>query len=80
VRIAAQQLAISEVSTDKGRLKFRLSHQTSLDPMKLMTWVRSQKDGTFAPDGTVTLPLGPGGPEAAIRKAQEVLGAWVSLV
>ena len=80
VRIAAQQLAISEVSTEKGRLKFRLSPQTPLDPMKLMGWIQTQKDGTFAPDGTVTLPLGPGGPEAAIRKAQEVLGVWTGLV
>ena len=79
VRIAAQQLAISEVSTEKGRLKFRLGPQTPLDPVKLMGWIQTQKDGTFAPDGTVTLPLGPGGPEATIRKAQEVLAAWVGL-
>ncbi len=79
VRLAAQRLALSEVGSDKGKLRLRLSPQTSLDPGKLMAWVREQKDGAFSPDGTVTLALGPGGADAAIRRAQEVLGAWAGM-
>jgi len=78
VRLLAQALAVGEVSTDRGRLKLRLSPQTNVDPGRLMAWVRQQKDGQFQPDGTVLLPLAGGG-DAAIRLAQETLRTWASL-
>lgn len=80
VKLRAQRLAVSEVTLDRGQLKFRLSPQTPLDPGALMAWVQTQKGGAFSPDGTITLPLGPGGSEAAIRQAQGVLAAWAGLV
>ncbi|MDR3673308.1 MAG: transcription-repair coupling factor [Holophaga sp.] len=75
VRIRAQALAVSEVSTEKGRLKLRVSPQTPLDPGKLMAWVRQQKGGQFNPDGTVLVPADPAG---TIRQAQEVLAVWAA--
>ena len=78
LKILAQTVAVSEVSLDRQKLKLRISPQTPLDPMKLMTWVRNQKDGQMSPDGTITLPtLGKdGGP---IAHAQQVLRAWAAL-
>jgi len=78
VKLLAQAVAVSEVSVDKQKLKLRISPQTPLDPMKLMTWVRNQKDGQMSPDGTITLPtlgkdLGP------IAHAQQVLRVWAGL-
>jgi len=78
VKLRAQALAISEVSVDKAKLKLRISPQTPLDPMKLMTWVRSLKDAQMSPDGTVLLPtlgtdLGP------IAHAQRVLEEWAKM-
>jgi len=75
VRIRARALAVSEVSTEKGRLKLRVSPQTPLDPAKLMAWVRQQKGAQFNPDGTVLVPADAGG---AIRQAQDLLAAWAS--
>ncbi len=75
VRLRAQALAVSEVTVDKGRLKLRLSPLTPVDPVKLMAWVRTQKDAQLNPDGAVLLPMPPseGG---AIRQAQGVLAVW----
>ncbi len=78
VRILAQALAVGEVSAEKGRLKLRLSPQTSVDPAKLMAWVRGRKDAQFNPDGTVLLPA-TGQGDAVVRQAQEVLAAWAGL-
>jgi transcription-repair coupling factor (superfamily II helicase) len=75
VRIRARALAVSEVSSEKGRLKLRVSPQTPLDPAKLMAWVRQQKGAQFNPDGTVLVPADAAG---AIVQAQEVLAAWAS--
>jgi transcription-repair coupling factor (superfamily II helicase) len=75
VRILAKAVAVGEVSSEKGRLKLRLSPQTPVDPGKLMAWVRQQKGGQFNPDGTVFLAA-PGPGDATIRQAQEVLGVW----
>jgi transcription-repair coupling factor (superfamily II helicase) len=78
VKLLAQAVAVSEVSLDKGRLKLRVSPQTPLDPARLMTWVRNQKDGQFTPDGCVLLPAQ--GLEAGpIAQAQRVLEVWAAL-
>ncbi len=79
VRVLAQRLAISEVAAQSGRLKLRVSPQTGLDPARLFAWVQAQKGGAMAPDGAVTVPLGPGGVDAHIRQAQGVLEAWSDL-
>jgi transcription-repair coupling factor (superfamily II helicase) len=79
VRVLAQRLAVSEVAVQSGKLKLRVSPQTGLDPAKLFTWVQARKGGALAPDGTVTLPLGPGGVDAHVRQAQDVLQAWAAL-
>jgi len=78
VKLLAQSVAVSEVSAEKQKLKLRVSPQTPLDPMKLMAWVGSQKDGQMSPDGTITIPtLGKdGGP---IAHAQQVLRTWIAL-
>jgi transcription-repair coupling factor (superfamily II helicase) len=78
LKILAVNVAVSEVSLDKQRLKLRVSPQTPLDPMKLVAWVRAQKDGQMSPDGTITFPtLGKdGGP---IAHAQQVLREWAGL-
>jgi transcription-repair coupling factor (superfamily II helicase) len=78
VRIRAQALAVSEVSTEKGRLKLRVSPQTPLDPVKLMAWVRQQPHAQLNPDGTVLVPVPAAGP-GAIRQAQELLATWATL-
>jgi transcription-repair coupling factor (superfamily II helicase) len=78
VRIRAQALAISEVSTDRGRLKLRVSPQTPLDPVKLMAWVRRQKGAQLNPDGTVLVPA-VAGPAGVIHQVQELLAAWAVL-
>jgi transcription-repair coupling factor (superfamily II helicase) len=78
VRIRAQALAVSEVSVEKGRLKLRVSPQTPLDPVKLMTWVRQQKGAQFNPDGTVLVPA-PAPGDGTIRQAQDLLAAWAAL-
>ena len=78
VRIRAQALAVNEVSTEKGRLKVRVSPQTPLDPVKLMAWVSRQKGAQFNPDGTVLLPA-PAPGAGTILQAQELLAAWALL-
>jgi transcription-repair coupling factor (superfamily II helicase) len=78
VKLLAQSVAVSEVSIDKGRLKLRVSPQTPLDPIKLMGWVRGQKDGQFTPDGSVLLPL-QGTDVGPIFQAQRVLEGWAKL-
>jgi len=78
VKIRAQAIAVSEVSVDKGRLKLRVSPQTSLDPQRLLAWVRAQKDAQFTPDGSVLLPV-QGHEFGAIHQAQRVLEAWAGL-
>jgi transcription-repair coupling factor (superfamily II helicase) len=79
VRVLAQRLGVSEVGVQVGKLKLRVSPQTGLDPGKLFAWVQGQKGGAMSPDGTVTIPLGPGGGDAVIRQAQGVLGTWAGL-
>jgi len=64
-------VAVSEVSLDKQRLKLRVSPQTPLDPLKLMAWVRSQKGGQMSPDGTITIPT-LGKDSGPIAHAQQV--------
>jgi transcription-repair coupling factor (superfamily II helicase) len=76
VRIRAQALAVSEVSTERGRLKLRVGPQTPLDPQKLIAWVRQQKGAQLNPDGTVTLPAAPAD---AVTQAQDLLAAWATL-
>jgi len=78
VRIRAQALAVNEVSTEKGRLKVRVSPQTPLDPVKLMAWVSRQKGAQFNPDGTVLIPA-PAPGAGTILQAQELLAAWALL-
>ena len=78
VRIRAQALAVNEVSTEKGRLKVRVSPQTPLDPVKLMAWVSRQKGAQFNPDGTVLIPAPAPGADT-ILQAQELLAAWALL-
>lgn len=78
MKLLAQSVAVSEVSVDKQKLKLRVSPQTPLDPMKLMAWIRAQKDARMSPDGTITFPtlgkdLGP------IAHAQQVLREWAAL-
>jgi hypothetical protein len=46
--------------------------------MKLMTWVRSQKDTAMSPDGTITLPT-LGQSEGPIAHAQQILKTWAAL-
>jgi len=78
VKLRAQAIAVSEVSIDKGRLKLRVSPQTSVDPGKLLAWVRAQKDAQFTPDGSVLLPI-QGHEFGAIHQAQRVLEEWAGL-
>jgi len=78
VKLRAQAIAVSEVSIDKGRLKLRVSPQTSVDPGKLLAWVRAQKDSQFTPDGSVLLPI-QGHEFGAIHQAQRVLQEWAGL-
>jgi len=56
VKIQAQRLAISECCYINGKIKFKLSQQTPVDPAKLMAWVQMRKNAVFSPDGSVTLP------------------------
>jgi len=78
VKLRAQAVAVSEVSIDKSRLKLRVSPQTPLDPVKLLAWVRTQKDAQFTPDGSVLLPI-QGHEFGAIHQAQRVLEEWTKL-
>jgi len=81
VKLRAQVLAVSEVALDKGQLKFRLSPQTPLDPVKLMAWVGQKKGAQFTPDGTVRLPmLGTlSAQDGPMLQAQRVLAEWAGL-
>jgi transcription-repair coupling factor (superfamily II helicase) len=79
VRVLAQRLGVSEVGVQGARLKLRVSPQTGLDPGKLFAWVQAQKGGALSPDGTVTVPLGPGGGDAHIRQAQTILQLWAAV-
>ena len=75
VKLRAQALAVSEIAVDKGMLKFRLSPQTPLDPIKLMAWVGRQKGAQLSPDGTLRIPL-QGTGASAMLQAQRVLAEW----
>ncbi len=75
VKLLAQAVAVSEVALDKGRLKLRVSPQTPLDPLKLMAWVRGQKDAQLAPDGSVLVPV-QGTEVGPIFQAQRILETW----
>jgi transcription-repair coupling factor (superfamily II helicase) len=55
VRIQAQRLAVSEVIHSQGKLRFKLSPQTPIDPARLMAWVQQRKNTVFSPDASVTL-------------------------
>ena len=78
VKLRAQAIAVNEVSIDKGRLKIRVSPQTSVDPAKLLAWIRTQKDAQFTPDGSVLLPV-QGHELGAIHQAQRVLLEWAKM-
>ena len=78
VKLRAQAIAVSEVSIDKGRLKLRVSPQTSVDPGKLLAWVRARKDAQLTPDGSVLLPV-QGHEYGAIHQAQRVLEEWAKI-
>ena len=78
VKLRAQALAVSEVGIASGRLKLRLSPQTSVNPGRLVEWVRQTKGAQLNPDGTVLLPL-QGKDAGPIAQAQAVLGAWAAL-
>jgi len=75
VKLRAQAIAVSEVSTDRGRLKLRVSPQTPVDPGKLLAWVQACKGAQITPDGCVLLPLEGSG----IHQAQRVLEEWAKL-
>ena len=75
VKLLAQQLAVSEVSVARNRLKFRLSPQTPLDPAKLVPWIAARKDAHLSPDGSVLLPLQ--SETGAVQEAQAVLREWL---
>jgi transcription-repair coupling factor (superfamily II helicase) len=77
VRVQAQRLAISEVSAQDGKIKFRLSMQTPIDPVKLMSWVKNRKNATFSQDGTVSLS---GGTDDTVRFVAEILKEWEGLL
>jgi transcription-repair coupling factor (superfamily II helicase) len=76
VRILALALAVGEVSLDRSRLRLRVSPQTSLDPARLLEWVRARKEAQLSPDGSVLLPLQ--GTDAATQ-ALRVLREWGEL-
>ena len=78
VKLRAQVLAVCEVAVDKGMLKFRLSPQTPLDPVKMMAWVGRQKGASLSPDGAVRLPI-LGSQDGPIFQAQRVLVEWATL-
>jgi transcription-repair coupling factor (superfamily II helicase) len=58
VKLQAQRLAVCEVSFTQGRLRFKLSPQTPIDPAKLMDWVQKRGGASFSPDGSVAVPIG----------------------
>ncbi|HQL47898.1 MAG TPA: helicase-related protein, partial [Holophaga sp.] len=76
VKLRAQALAVSEVVFSSGRLRLRLSPQTSLDPAKLFAWVQQHPGAQLTPDGSVHLPAP--GPDP-IPQAQRVLETWAGL-
>jgi transcription-repair coupling factor (superfamily II helicase) len=78
LRIKAQTLAISEISTDNGSLKLRISPQTALEPIKLMTWVQQQKNTKLNTDGTITVPANPT-KCGLIQQVHTILTAWAAL-
>lgn len=78
LRIKAQALAISEISTDNGRLKLRISPQTPLEPIALMTWVQQQKNTKLNTDGTIIMPANPT-QEGVIQQVHSILTAWTML-
>lgn len=75
VKLRAQAIAISEVNLDRGKLKFRISPQTPLDPGKLMSWVQQRKDATMTPDGCVIVNAD----ATPVQQAQQVLETWAKL-
>jgi len=78
LRIKAQNLAISEISTDNGHLKLRISPQTSIKPIELMTWVQQQKTVKFNADGTIVLAANPT-KEGIIQQIDNILTSWAKL-
>jgi transcription-repair coupling factor (superfamily II helicase) len=78
LRIKAQALAISEISIDNGRLKLRISPQTPLEPIKIMSWIQQQKNTKFNADGTIILSANPT-KEGVIQQAHNILNAWTAL-
>jgi transcription-repair coupling factor (superfamily II helicase) len=78
LRIKAQTLAISEISIDNGRLKLRISPQTPLEPIKIMSWIQQQKNTKFNADGTIILSANPT-KEGVIQQAHNILNAWTAL-
>jgi transcription-repair coupling factor (superfamily II helicase) len=77
VKLQAQRLAVSEVSTASGRLKLKLSKQTPIDPAKLVAWVQSHGKASFSPDGSVSLPVGA---DCPINFAKSLLKEWEAVL
>ena len=75
VKLRAQALAVSEITVDKGQLKFRFSPLTPLEPARLLAWVAQQKGGSLSPDGTLRVPL-QGTEATVILQTQRILSAW----
>lgn len=79
VRIKAQKLAISEVVKEKNQIKLRISPQTPLDPIKLLTWVHRQNKAKISSDGTVViLPIDSTKNEIIVQ-IQQILTSWEAL-
>ncbi|MDR2560415.1 MAG: hypothetical protein LBC63_01395, partial [Holophagales bacterium] len=73
----AQQLAVSEIVHLEGKIKFKLSPQTPIDPAKLMAWVQHKNGATFSPDGSVSIPAPSG---SAQSLARSILNEWAECV
>ncbi|MBI4912528.1 MAG: transcription-repair coupling factor [Acidobacteria bacterium] len=77
VKLRAQALAVSEAGVESGRLRFRLSPQTPVDPGRLLNWIQRRPGASLQPDGRVLVPLPAGA--SPVQRAQEVLEEWKGL-
>jgi transcription-repair coupling factor (superfamily II helicase) len=73
IKLQAQQLAISEIAHLDGKIKFKLSPQTPIDPAKLMAWVQKRRGATFSPDGSISIPAQSAPPQ---HLARSILNEW----
>jgi len=77
IKLQAQQLAVSEIIHSEGKIRFKLSPQTPIDPAKLMAWVQHKNGATFSPDGSVSIPAQAG---SAQSLARSILSEWAECV